>query len=189
MALTYSTFLPKGTPAPDFRLPGVDGKTYTLSQFVDQPDVKALVVIFMCNHCPYVIAVQDRINELAKNYGPKGVALIGISSNDVEHYPADSFENMKKIAQENGYVFPYLYDESQEVARAYQAECTPDPYVFEKKNNEFLLRYQGRIDDSWKDKSLIKVHDLANALDAILSNQPVEQNQHASMGCNIKWKK
>ncbi len=185
MALTHSQTHQLGTPAPDFRLKGVDGKTYSLKDF---SQAKALVVIFMCNHCPYVIAVQERINELAKEYSKRGVALVGINSNDPVQYPSDSFEAMQARAREQGFVFPYLQDESQEVARAYGAVCTPDPFVYENEGGQFKLRYQGRIDDNWKDPSAVKRRDLAETLDAILESKPVPSEQIPSMGCSIKWK-
>ncbi|MBI4925517.1 MAG: thioredoxin family protein [Bdellovibrio sp.] len=188
MALTYSTpteLMPLGSPAPDFSLSGTDGKTYSLASFDNK---KALLVIFMCNHCPYVIATQDRINKLAKEYGNKGLALVGINANDAEKYPEDSFENMKLVANKHGYVFPYLYDETQKVARSYDAVCTPDPYLFEKSGNQFLLRYHGRIDDSWKDERAVKERDLAKAIEAILNNKPISTDQKPAMGCSIKWK-
>lgn len=190
MALTYSTPMVFGTVAPDFSLRGVapsgeDQKIYSLNDFKNS---KALVVIFMCNHCPYVIAVQNRINALAKKYGPKGVQVVGINSNDPIEYPEDSFEEMKLRAQEQGYVFPYLQDESQTVAKAYDAVCTPDPFVFEKSGGQFLLRYHGRLDDNWKDEKSVTRHELAGALDAILSGESVEKDQKPAMGCSIKWK-
>lgn len=186
MALTYSTMAPVlGSQAPDFSLPGTDGKTYGLKTFSDR---KALVVVFMCNHCPYVIAVQDRINQIARNFGPKGVALVGINSNDTKRYPDDSFENMKKRSKELGFSFPYLLDETQEVARAYGAVCTPDIFAYENTGSGFALRYQGRLDDSWKDESKVTKHDLSDALEAILAKKPVNSDQHPSMGCSIKWK-
>jgi peroxiredoxin len=188
MALTYTqppTEKQLGSPAPDFRLPGVDGRVYDLASF---PDARALVVVFMCNHCPYVIAVQERINELAKEYAPRGVRVIGINPNDPVKYPDDSMEAMKQRAQEQGYVFPYLQDISQETARAYGAVCTPDPFVFERAGSQFLLRYHGRIDDSWKDPAKVTHRELARALDAVLSGHPVDGAQNPAMGCSIKWR-
>lgn len=186
MALTYSVSEGLGMIAPDFSLPGVDGKIYSLADF---KDAKALVIIFMCNHCPYVIAVQDRINALAATYLPKGAVVVGINSNDVSRYPEDNFEAMKVRAKEQGYVFPYLIDESQKVARAYDAACTPDPYVFENDGKgNFILRYHGRIDDNWKDPTAVTRNELAEALDAILSGKAVNPDQKPAMGCNIKWK-
>jgi peroxiredoxin len=134
------------------------------------------------------VAVQDRINQLAKDYGPRGVALIGINPNDAIRYPDDSFEAMKKRAGEQGYVFPYVRDDSQSVARAYDAVCTPDPYVYERVGAQFVLRYHGRIDDNWKDPAGITRRDLADALEAILAGKKVVGEQVAAMGCSIKWK-
>jgi peroxiredoxin len=188
MALTYTqppTERELGSLAPGFSLPGVDGRTWRLEDFKDK---RALVVIFMCNHCPYVIAVQDRINALAREYAGRGVALVGISSNDPQKYPADSLEAMKDRAKEKSYVFPYLIDETQEVARAYGAVCTPDPFVFEGGPKGFALRYHGRIDDSWKEPEKVTRRELAQALDAILGGRPVEAHQHPAMGCSIKWR-
>ncbi len=174
-----------GFVAPPFSLPGVDGKLWSLSSFTDQ---KALLVVFMCNHCPYVIAVQERINGLAKRFQNQGLAVVGINPNDSIRYPADSLEAMKVRAREQGYVFPYLQDESQEVARAYDAVCTPDLYLFGKSNEEFTLRYHGRIDDHWKDASQVTRHELAEAIETVLQGQLPSETQQASMGCSIKWK-
>ncbi len=189
MALAYSNpfsaTMNPGTPAPDFSLKGTDGKTYSLSNFLES---KILVVIFMCNHCPYVVAVQGRINALAKAYARKDMQLIGINSNDAKNYPEDSFEEMKTRALEEGYAFPYLFDETQEVAKAYGAVCTPDPYLFERVGKEFKLHYHGRIDDSWKDESQVKQRDLALAIDAVLARKLVHSDQKPSMGCSIKWR-
>ena len=185
MALTYSKQDELGKPAPDFVLKGVDGKTYRLDDFKNS---KALVIVFMCNHCPYVIATQGRINALAKKYAPRGVGFIGINSNDAIRYPQDSFEEMVNRAREQGFVFPYLVDENQEVAKAYDAACTPDPYVYETSGEQFLLRYRGQIDDNWKDEKAATRHDLAEALDAILTGKPVSTDQKPAMGCSIKWK-
>ena len=191
MALLYSTPSELGSVAPPFSLPGVDGKTYSLDSFKDQ---KALLIVFMCNHCPYVIAVQDRINDLAKQFGPKGVAVVGISSNDPNYKEADSFENMKRHSVQNDFVFPYLFDETQNVAKEYDAVCTPDPYLYERVNAAsetapvFKLRYRGRIDDSWKDPAQVKEQSLKNAIEKILKGQEVPREQIPSMGCSIKWK-
>jgi hypothetical protein len=149
----------------------------------------------MCNHCPYVIAVQRRINDLAREYGPQGVAVIAINPNDSIRYPDDSFEAMKVRAQEQGFVFPYVQDESQEVARAYQAVCTPDFFVYKNESGtqvddhapDFRLAYAGRLDDSWKDETQVKKRDLALALDAILTGRAPQKEQVPSMGCSIKW--
>ncbi len=188
MALAYSQPGELGSQAPEFSLPGVDGKTYRLRDFHESGDVKALVVVFMCNHCPYVVATQGRINALAKEYASRGVRLVGINSNDFVKYPDDSFDAMKKRAKEQGYVFPYLRDETQEVAKAYGAVCTPDFFVYENAGGEFVLRYRGRLDDNWKDESAVKRRDLALALDEILSGRAPNPDQPSSMGCSIKWK-
>ena len=190
MALTESRPLDHTFSAPDFALPGTDGKTYTLESF---KNARALVVIFMCNHCPYVIAVQDHINALARKYATQNVALVGINSNDAVRYPDDSFAAMKERAKKEGFVFPYLFDETQSVARAYDAVCTPDPFVFEnvsgkKVSGEFVLRYHGRIDDSWKDPARVTKTDLALALDAILAGKSPSAEQIPAMGCSIKWR-
>lgn len=185
MALTYSQESRLGSPAPEFSLPGVDGKTYALESF---SDAKALVVVFMCNHCPYVIAVQERINALAKEYASRGVALVGINSNDTTKYPADGFEAMKTRAKEQGYVFPYLIDETQAVARAYGAVCTPDFFAYANEGGTFRLRYAGRLDDDWKEPSKVTRRELAGALEAILSGRDPATEQKPSMGCSIKWR-
>lgn len=174
--------LPLGSSAPDFSLPGTDGKTYTLASFAS---AKLLVVAFTCNHCPYALGVEDRFIRLAKTYQPKGVAFVAISANDAIRYPDDSFENMKKRAAAKAYPFPYLYDEPQTTARAYGAVCTPHLFVFDTARK---LVYEGRIDDNWKDESAVKTHDLRDALDAALAGKPVPVAQTNPMGCSIKWK-
>lgn len=188
MALTHSNNTAPGhlgMQAPDFKLEAVDGKTYSLADFKNS---RALLVVFMCNHCPYVIAVEDRLNKLAKDFGPRGLGMIGINSNNVEKYPADSFDAMKVRAREKDYRFAYAIDPTQEVARAYDAACTPDPYLFERVGERFVLRYHGRVDDNWKDPAQIQSHDLANAIAAVLEGRAVSDQQIGSMGCNIKWK-
>ena len=142
----------------------------------------------MCNHCPYVIAVQSRINSLAKEFASRGAKVVGINSNDAVKYPDDSFAKMQEDARKLGYVFPYLFDETQAVARAYGAACTPDPYVYENVGGKFVLRYHGRIDDNWKDEAAVTRRELALALEAILSGKPLDLEQKPSMGCSIKWK-
>ncbi|MDP7554562.1 MAG: thioredoxin family protein [Nitrospinota bacterium] len=182
MTLLNSKMVPLGTKAIDFDLPGTDDKNYSLDFFKDK---KVLVVIFMCNHCPYVIAVLERIIAMQNDYADKGVQLIGINPNDTVNYPEDSFENMKKIVKEKNVPFPYLIDESQNIARKYDAVCTPDIYVY---GNERTLIYRGRIDDSWQKESKVTQRDLREALDAILKGNPVSEEQTPSMGCSIKWK-
>lgn len=189
MALTYSPAGEPGWTAVDFRLPGIDGKTYSLSDF---EGAKALVVIFMCNHCPYVRAVQDRISALAREYEAQGVRVVGINSNDARQYPDDSPEHMREQARKHGFIFPYLVDESQQVARSYGAVCTPDFFVFSPAagtaGEKFKLSYRGRLDDSWKNASQVTRRELAAALDEILAGREPSREQHSSMGCSIKWK-
>ena len=174
-----------GFQAPDFHLPGVDGRHWSLKDFAQQ---KALLVVFMCNHCPYVIAVQERINGLAHRFAARGLAVVGINPNDPVKYPADSMHAMKERAREQGYVFPYLQDETQEVARAYDAVCTPDLYLFGNEEGSFRLRYHGRIDDNWKEPAKVTRQELSDAIETLLSGREIASEQHASMGCSIKWK-
>jgi peroxiredoxin len=171
-----------GTKAIPFELKGVDGKTYSLENFIDK---KVLCIIFMCNHCPYVVAVQKRINQIAKDYSNKSFALIGINSNDSVGYPEDSFENMKIRAQKEGYVFPYLYDQTQQTGAAYDAVCTPDIYVYDQNR---ILKYRGRIDDNWKDETKVTRKELREAIDLLLQGKEINFNMVPSMGCSIKWK-
>ncbi|MFQ5899976.1 MAG: thioredoxin family protein [Thermodesulfobacteriota bacterium] len=182
MALLKSQMVPLGTPAHDFSLLGIDDKNYSLDSFKEK---KVMVIIFMCNHCPYVKAVFKRLIDLQNDYKKKGVQIVGINSNEALNYPEDSFENMKKIAQEKGISFPYLRDETQEVARAYDAVCTPDIYVY---GPERKLVYRGRIDDNWQDERAVTKRDLREAVDAILQGEAAPEEQHPSMGCSIKWK-
>ena len=139
----------------------------------------------MCNHCPYVIAVQQRINNIAKKYSGKSFALVGISSNDPETYPEDSFENMKIRAEEQGYVFPYLFDETQQTASDYDAVCTPDIYLYDENR---ILKYRGRIDDNWKDETKVTRNELKMAIDLLLEDKEIDFDMIPSMGCSIKWK-
>ncbi len=184
MARTESNMLPLGTKAPDFCLPDtVSGKTLCLK---DLKTGKGLVVMFICNHCPYVIHVNDEIVRLANEYRPKGIGFVAISANDVENYPDDSPEKMKETAEKLGYPFPYLYDESQDVARAYDAACTPDFYLFD---GDLKLVYRGRLDASRPQSDIpVTGEDLRRALDALLEGRPQAEKQYPSMGCNIKWK-
>ena len=183
MVAVNSTMLPLGTKAPDFRLPDTSGKTISLADFKAAP---ALVVVFMCNHCPYVKHMREGLAKLARDYQPKSVAMVGISSNDVANYPDDSPAKMAAEAKSAGYVFSYLYDESQEVAKAYKAACTPDFYVFDKDQR---LVYRGQLDDSRPGNGMpVTGKDVRSALDAVLSGQPVSPTQKPSIGCNIKWK-
>lgn len=184
MAFTESKMLPLGTKAPDFTLPDtVSGKEMSLKDLLSE---RATVIMFICNHCPYVLHVNPEIVRLAKDYQAEGVQFVGISSNDVERYPQDSPEKMKELAEEVGYPFPYLYDASQDVAKAYDAACTPDFYVFD---GEGKLFYRGRLDESRpkNDKPLTGA-DLRGALDAVLAGKPAPEKQYPSGGCGIKWK-
>jgi peroxiredoxin len=183
MVATNSTMLPLGTTAPDFSLPDTKGKQVSLSNF---PDALALVVVFMCNHCPYVKHIRAGLAQLARDYLPRGVAMVGINSNDVANYPADSPPKMAEEARMAGYIFPYLYDETQTVAKAYKAACTPDIYLFDQDK---ALIYRGQLDDSRPGNNLpVTGKDLRAALDALLAGKPVSPHQKASIGCNIKWK-
>ena len=185
MALTSSNMLPLGTVAPAFSLPDtVGGKTLS---FDDVKGAQATVVMFICNHCPYVKHVNPELVRVARDYGKRGVGFVAISSNDAKNYPEDAPDKMKENARANSYPFPYLYDESQDVAKRYQAACTPDFFVFDRRQQ---LVYRGRLDESspGNGKPLTGA-DLRAALEAILSETPVSPDQIPSMGCNIKWRK
>lgn len=170
-----------GSQAPDFSLPGVDGKTYSLASL---KGAKLVIVVFTCNHCPAAIGAQDRTIKMAKDYKSKGVEILAISSNETTHHPDDSFEHMKERAKEKAFPFPYLHDETQHVARAYGALRTPHFYVFDADRK---LRYTGRMDDNPYDASKATRHDLQNAIDALLAGKkpPVEATN--PIGCNVKW--
>jgi peroxiredoxin len=177
--------LPLGTIAPEFELIDVVSNESISLKSVSN-DKKATVIIFICNHCPYVIHVNEELIRLANEYIGKGVAFVAISSNDIVKYPQDGPEEMKKNAKKLGYPFPYLFDEDQQVARAYDAACTPDLYVFD---SNLVLVYRGRLDESKPNNGIpLTGQDLRNALDAVLSGKPVSDKQYPSMGCNIKWK-
>jgi peroxiredoxin len=174
--------LPLGTKAPDFSLINVDGRTVSLNDFDGGP---ALLVIFMCNHCPFVQHLADALAKFADEYMQKGAAIVGINSNDVASYPADSPEQMVREAEERGYPFPYLYDETQEVAKAYHAACTPDFFLFDRDRR---LVYRGQFDSSRPDNGQpITGADLRAALDAVLAGKKPSEKQMPSIGCNIKW--
>lgn len=183
MALTPSTMAPLGMAAPDFRLPDTDGRMVALSDFREAP---ALLVAFICNHCPYVKHIRTAFAKLARDYQARGVAIVGISSNDAAAYPDDSPAKMKEEKVAAGYTFPYLYDETQEVARAYHAACTPDFFVFDRNHK---LVYRGQMDASrpGNDKPNDGA-DLRAALGAVLAGQAPATKQMPSIGCNIKWK-
>ena len=183
MALTSSTMLPLGSKAPGFELPNTAGKLVSLNSF-EAPS--AYLVIFLCNHCPFVKHIRGELARLANDYIAKGVAVVGISSNDPVAYPDDGPEKMAEEAREAGYSFPYLFDETQDVAKAYEAACTPDFYVFDASRT---LVYRGRLDASRPGNGVpITGEDLRRALDATLARQPADLGQKPSMGCNIKWK-
>jgi len=183
MVLLESENISLGSAAPDFRLSSVDGKEYSLKDFLG---AKALVVLFICNHCPYVKAVEGRIIQLNRDYRDKGVQLVGICSNDPTDYPDDASENLLKRWKEKEYGFPYLVDETQDVAKAYGAVCTPDIYVYDRDQK---LAYHGRMDDSWKDEAKVSRRELREALDALLQGQRPSAEQVPAMGCSIKWRK
>jgi peroxiredoxin len=183
MVSVPSTMLELGTDAPGFALPDTDGKTVSLNDF---RDAQALLVMFICNHCPYVKHVQGELARIGRDYMPRGVALVAISSNDAAGYPDDSPAKMKEEKARVGYPFPYLYDESQAVAKAYRAACTPDFFLFDGRRR---LVYRGQLDGS-RPKNAVPVtgRDLRAALDAVLGGRPVPAEQIPSIGCNIKWK-
>jgi peroxiredoxin len=183
MVMTASTMLSLGTKAADFSLPDIDGKMVSLKDFKEAP---ALLVIFMCNHCPFVKHVLSGLVKLVQEYQGKGVAVVGINSNDVESFPEDRPEMMAKVAKQAGFTFPYLYDETQEVAKAYHAACTPDFFLFDKDR---MLVYRGQMDDSRPGNDIpVSGADLRTALDSVLAGKRVSGGQKPSIGCNIKWK-
>lgn len=184
MARTPSNMIPLGTTAPDFNL--LDTVTNTNKALVDLKGDNGTVIMFICNHCPFVIHVNEELVRLANDYTNKGVGFIAISSNDVENYPQDGPELMTENAKRNNFSFPYLYDESQEVAKAYDAACTPDLYLF---NQDLELAYRGQLDDSRPGNGLpVTGQDLRNALDSLLKSEAINSIQKPSIGCNIKWK-
>ncbi len=183
MAATASIMLPLGTKAPDFTLPDTKGNIISLSDFEAVP---ALLVIFMCNHCPYVKHILDGMIKLVREYQNRGVAVVGINSNDVEDFPEDAPEKMAGLAKQKGFTFPYLFDETQQVARAYHAACTPDFFLFDKDRKLF---YRGQMDGSRPGNGIdVTGADLRAALDALLQNKQPLAEQKPSLGCNIKWK-
>ncbi len=179
-----STHIPLGIVAPSFALPNtVDGKIISIDDF---PNAKAYAIFFICNHCPYVIHLQKGLVEFANDYLSKGVAIFAISSNDILNYPEDAPDRMKKVALDANFPFPYLYDETQEVAKSYHAACTPDLYLF---NQDRKLVYRGEFDNSRKGNSEpVTGNSFRKACDLILANQPVPKEQIPSIGCGIKWK-
>jgi peroxiredoxin len=183
MTMTASTMLPLGTDAPNFTLPDPEGSVVSLSDF---DGARALLVVFMCNHCPFVKHVIDGFAKLVREYQPRGVAVVGINANDVNEFPEDRPEKMARFAREKDLTFPYLFDETQEVAKRYHAACTPDFFLFDEHRR---LVYRGQMDDSRPGNNVpVTGSDLRAALDAVLEGEPVPEEQKPSMGCNIKWK-
>ncbi|HAW51024.1 MAG TPA: thioredoxin family protein [Flavobacteriales bacterium] len=184
MARTESTSIPLGFKAPDFSL--VEPLTGLIRSLDELKSEKATVIIFMCNHCPYVIHVLDGIVALSNDYKSKGINFVAINANDVENYPDDSPEKMKELASKKKFSFPYLFDESQNVAKAYDAACTPEFHIFDKN---LSCIYRGQLDDARPSNDVpVSGKDVRNALDNILEGRPVDLNQKPSIGCNIKWK-
>jgi peroxiredoxin len=182
MAATASNMLALGTTAPPFSLPDTDGRRVSLA---DARDAKALLVMFICNHCPFVKHVRPELSRLGRDYKDRA-AIVAISSNDVEAFPDDAPAKMKIEKEEAGYLFPYLFDETQEVARAYHAACTPDFFLFDAGQR---LVYRGQLDDSRPGNNVpVTGRDLRRALDAVLAGKPVSPEQKPSLGCNIKWR-
>lgn len=173
-----------GEPAPAFSLPGTDGKTYTLDLFTLK---RILVVVFTCNHCPYAQAYEDRLIELARYYGVQGVQFVAINPNDAVSHPQDSFAEMKTRAKRKGFPYPYLRDETQEVAKRYGPDCTPDCFVFDKERK---LRYHGRIDDNWRSSERVKDRTLKEAISMLLAGLPIHPDEalKPAIGCGVKWK-
>ena len=171
-----------GAAGPDFDLPAVDGNRYGRDDFAGKP---VLVVMFICNHCPYVKAVEDRLIGLAREFEPRGVQFVAVCANDAENYPDDAFDALAARWREKGYGFPYLHDEQQNVARAFGAVCTPDIFVYDRARR---LAYRGRVDDSWKDASKVTRRELAAALEALADGKKPSPEQRPSMGCSIKWR-
>jgi peroxiredoxin len=181
MALTYTPAPEMGRQLPPFKLPAVDGKTYSQADFAG---AGAVAVMFICNHCPYVKAIEDRLLETAARLQPQGARFVAICANDAAEYPEDGFSELKKRWLEKKYPFPYLHDESQAVARAFGAVCTPDFFVYDKSCR---LVYRGRLDDSWKDPQKVRDRELEDAVARALLGQPPRERQIPSMGCSIKW--
>lgn len=184
MAQTPSNMMPLGTQAPNFTLPDtVSGKDLSLQ---DLKGECATVIMFICNHCPFVKHIEDELVKLGQEYPAKGVSLVAISANDVKNYPEDSPEKMKLLAESLGYNFPYLYDETQDVAKSYDAACTPDFYIFDK---ELKCAYRGQLDDSRPGNNVpVTGADIRNAIEAVISGKQINIPQKPSVGCNIKWK-
>lgn len=180
MGLTHSKMIPLGSAIPTFSLLSTSGQYWSDLDLLNSPSL----LVVMCNHCPYVQAVDDRINQLAHDY--RGcIQVLGINANDADAYPEDSFDAMVVRSQEKDYAFPYLWDQSQDLVRALGAECTPDFFLFNARGQ---LVYRGRLDDCWKDQKRVQHQDLREAIEAILNNLPVSDIQKPSLGCSIKWR-
>ena len=182
MALTFTPLDGMGSICPDFQLPGIDSKTHSKKDFLNG---KPLLVMFICNHCPYVKAIEDRLISMTHELQKNQINVVAICSNDAEEYPEDSFDSLRARAKEKNYPFVYLHDESQSVAKLFGAVCTPDFFLY---NAEQKLCYRGRLDDSWKDAGKVTTNELIVAALQILKTGEVIQHQTPSMGCNIKWK-
>jgi peroxiredoxin len=183
MAATPSTMPPLGITAPEFNLPDFEGKEWSLGDFTRK---EALLVAFICKHCPFVVHIRQEFSAFAREYQEKGLAVVAIASNDTAQYPQDGPQGMAEEAREGGYAFPYLFDENQEVAKAYRAACTPDFFLYDR---EMKLVYRGQFDDSRPGNDLpVTGRDLRAAADAVLAGKPVSEDQRSSIGCNIKWK-
>ncbi len=185
-ALTFAQGYKIGDVATDFNLKNIDGK---MVKMADDKAAKGFVVIFTCNHCPYAVAYEDRIVALDKKYRPLGYPVIAINPNDAVAYPADSFEAMQKRAKEKGFTFPYVVDETQQVAKAYGATKTPHVYLLQKNNNKLMVKYIGTIDDNYQEADEVKEPYLANAIEALLAGKTIEPAETKAVGCSIKWKK
>lgn len=183
MALTHTPDAEIGTLCPEFDLPSTAGDRWTRAKLLNG---KPFLVMFICNHCPYVKAIEDRLITLGRDLKEIGVSVVGISANDANDYPEDSFEKMRERAQEKKYTFPYLHDESQEVARAFGAVCTPDYFMYD---GEGRLAYRGRLDDSWKEPAKVTKRELYEAAKLLAAGEEPPREQTPSMGCSIKWRK
>ena len=175
------TNLKIGAKLPDFNLPGVDGKNYSPNSFKDS---KILVVMFTCNHCPYVQAYEERLINLQNDFKSKGVSFVAINANDEKNYPEDSFEKMVKRAKEKSYNFPYLRDKTQEIVKTFGASYTPEVFVFDQSR---ILQYHGRIDDSCKEPEKVTKRDLKEAIESLLTNKKIETTETQAIGCSVKW--
>lgn len=182
MAAAESTMLPLGTSAPDFRLPDFNGRQVALS---DLREARGLVVAFICNHCPFVKHIREEFAGFARDYQPRGIAIVAINSNDIDAYPQDGPAGMAEEARSAGYSFPYLFDETQQVAKAYHAACTPDLFLFDDARK---LVYRGQFDSSRPGRGAPTGADLRTACDALLAGKPIAADQKPSIGCNIKWR-